>query len=778
MTMASFARSFCTLLVISHVASSLAPKPKVLIHRAHKTPNLKLTPGSNNVIGHEPIKNAPEHLASSAAIEYQKQFHILTKYAMYWENLLLEEYRENVEELKHRRRTWTRSRLESSGMSIFSAAAEPDSELYGEKIVRVNKFDDNCNFSDKFSKGEVLQITPEASFRGKDPIPKEGIVTDVGKHWMTLGVGSSWPLGLFEMRKHAGKYLVRIDRSAPVSPLRAQQSALEKLRKGAAGDAATLLARMFYLDDDELMEGAKDSSASSESAPEHFADDDLEGQIINALESAISSTSLEPNLSQKEAVIYALSRKIGLIRGPPGTGKTRVAALLISTALKMNLKQPSIEGESQHPRILAVTHSNNAADVLVEALLQLNVPAVRSGRPASVSPSVQHRTILAIAENDKEVIRLRQKASDASLDRHTRQAAAFDAKGYTNDLQNIIARTAPVVVTSCIGAQQLTSSIAMDDQKKESIFPIVVLDEAAQTTEPALICALAAAKASQLICVGDTQQLPPTVGTENAELRNTLGVSPMERLLKNGVTEFTLKEQYRMPAALLLHPNQYFYNGLVQCAIKGGTASRTPPKGFPWPSPSEPLAFLSVGNDSELSHNFGSKSNPMEVEVIIDIIRDIVAAGEVQANKIAVITPYSKQVQLLQTELNSVGYMYASKTSEVKVGTVDSFQGQETDLVIFSAVRSNVLKELGFLRDKRRLNVAITRAKRGLIIVGDPTVLKTCRHWSALLDSCTSRNCVISRQDYHNHNAVKAVHKKRNTTNLELDLDDEFFGLF
>ncbi len=187
--------------------------------------------------------------------------------------------------------------------------------------MRVNKFDENYNFSDKFSKGEVLQITPEASFRGKDPVPKEGIVTDVGKSWMTLGVGSSWPLGLFEMRKHAGKYLVRIDRTAPVSPLRAQQNALEKLRKGAAGEAAILLAQMFYVDDDEFTEVTSDFLASSKSAPEHFASDDLEIQISEALETAISSTSLEPNLSQKEAVIYALRRKIGLIRGPPGTGK-------------------------------------------------------------------------------------------------------------------------------------------------------------------------------------------------------------------------------------------------------------------------------------------------------------------------------------------------------------------------------------------------------------------------------------------------------------------------
>ena len=86
----------------------------------------------------------------------------------------------------------------------------------------------------------------------------------------------------------------------------------------------------------------------------------------------------------------------------------------------------------------------------------------------------------------------------------------------------------------------------------------------------------------------------------------------------------------------------------------------------------------------------------------------------------------------------------------MKVGTVDSYQGQETDLVIFSGVRSNLMKELGFLRDSRRLNVAITRAKRGLIVVGDPTVLRTCKHWSALLDSCSDRGCTMTQREYNN----------------------------
>ena len=236
--------------------------------------------------------------------------------------------------------------------------------------------------------------------------------------------------------------------------------------------------------------------------------------------------------------------------------------------LKQQQKEDSEDNDNivdvaRSPRVLAVTHSNGAADVLLQVLLQMNVPAVRAGRPASVSPSVQHRTIAALSEKIPAVVELRRQAGDVSLDSETRQSAIYEAKEYMNDAQSVIARSAQVVVASCIGAQQLLTTVGGD--KEDSVFDIVVLDEAAQTTEPALICALAASNACQLVLVGDTMQLPPTVTTQDVELRKTIGISPMERLLKNGIDEFVLKEQYRMPQALLHHPNTYFYGSVVKC---------------------------------------------------------------------------------------------------------------------------------------------------------------------------------------------------------------------
>ena len=136
----------------------------------------------------------------------------------------------------------------------------------------------------------------------------------------------------------------------------------------------------------------------------------------------------------------------------------------------------------------------------------------------------------------------------------------------------------------------------------------------------------------------------------------------------------------------------------------------------------------------EVAHDFGGRSNPVEAERVAEIVERLIPDN----SEIAVISPYSKQVQLIRAELHN------RRIKGVKVGTVDSFQGQETDIVVFSAVRSNSLNEIGFLRDPRRLCVALTRARRGLILLGDPRVLQTSRHWEALLDSCRKRGCLVN----------------------------------
>ena len=177
-----------------------------------------------------------------------------------------------------------------------------------------------------------------------------------------------------------------------------------------------------------------------------------------------------------------------------------------------------------------------------------------------------------------EVKELRAQARNASLAPHARSAASWQLRQRHEEVCQLMLGGAGVVVASCVGAHQLVEAGAAD-------FPLVVLDEGSQATEPALVTALAAARASQLVIVGDTRQLPPTVTSADAGLRRSLGRSPMARLEELGVAQRTLNVQYRMPPALLEHPSRHFYDSLVRCA-DDAPAPRPPPSCLLYTSPS------------------------------------------------------------------------------------------------------------------------------------------------------------------------------------------------
>jgi len=668
-------------------------------------------------------------------------------YAVFFEDLLTQEHREVTSELRARRANWSRERLEDAGMAVLDATAEPETELYGEKVVRITKRGDETNFRDRFSTGDVL-VMSRSSWRRRNArfVPRECCVVDVFNDSMTLSVGPVWPAGLWEERRRPGSYVVRLDRTAPQAALLAQRKSLQLVRKGEAGSVSAFLADSFFME--------KEASRELASAvPFRFTngayvggvlESDLHEAISKALNAAEEATArFTPNPSQAEAIKWALSRRVSLIRGPPGTGKTRVAALLIATSLRLRGTRIELDGEvGPVPKVLAVAHSNGAADVLLEALLAVGVPAIRAGRPATVSPAARKRTILAMTQTHPEVVALMKQARDASLPGNLRSHAAAELRRVSDEVRHTIARSAPVVVASCIGAHQLLK----DGMSLRDKFPLVVLDEASQTTEPALICALAAAKAEQVVMVGDTKQLPPTVASGMTELRTTLGMSPMARLETGGVNERTLRTQYRMHPFLLEFPSAYFYKGVVKSSEELQSSElRELPAGFPWHERKDgsylPLAFVHIGGDLEMTHDFSGKSNPKEAELVVTIVMDLLGGGDVEPEQIAVISPYSRQVDKIR------GGLGARNIRNVKVGTVDSFQGQEKEIVVLSGTRSNTVGDVGFLRDPRRLCVAVTRAKRGLIVVGDQSTLRNSKHWAALLNSCLNRGCIIDAKE-------------------------------
>lgn len=244
------------------------------------------------------------------------------EYSSFWENLLLQEHQEMVHDFRERRQHWSRSRLEESGMSIFGATAEPDSELFGEKIVRIHK-PGLLFWNDKFTRGDVLLMILN------DETSRDALVVQVGKDWMNVAVGATWPAGLWESRKQGASSsctTVRLDRTAPHAPLRAQQMALDLVRRGKGGESAALMASMHYYctssttgvrheeDKDLILKVA----AEIPSRLSHLGSAVLKDTIKSALAKTKRATTFQPNKSQEEAIIWALQRKSSLVQGPAG----------------------------------------------------------------------------------------------------------------------------------------------------------------------------------------------------------------------------------------------------------------------------------------------------------------------------------------------------------------------------------------------------------------------------------------------------------------------------
>jgi ATP-dependent RNA/DNA helicase IGHMBP2 len=423
------------------------------------------------------------------------------------------------------------------------------------------------------------------------------------------------------------------------------------------------------------------------------------------------------NGSQIEAIRFALSAKdVAIIHGPPGTGKTRTLAELV--------RQAVARGE----RVLACAPSNLGVDNLMERLLAAGLNAVRLGHPARVLPSLQVSTLDALVDRHPEVRAARKLVREASAlfrkaDRFTRakpepgakRAMRQEARALLGDARKSEDRAVESVLNS---AQVLCATLTglSDELLGGRVFDLVVIDEAGQGTEPAACIALLRGK--RVVLAGDHCQLPPTVLSPDAA-RGGLGVSLMERLLAAHGPSLArmLKVQYRMQQDIMTFSSREFYNAelVADESVRGHLLTD-----LPGVSATEmtrtPATFFDTagaGYDEEAEDDGESRRNAQEADLVVRFVRELLQAG-LRGPQIAVITPYSGQVRLLRERLSEPG---------LEIDSVDGFQGREKEAIVISLVRSNPQGEVGFLSDSRRLNVALTRARRKLIVVGDSATL-------------------------------------------------------
>lgn len=426
------------------------------------------------------------------------------------------------------------------------------------------------------------------------------------------------------------------------------------------------------------------------------------------------------NSSQSKAVEHVLQRPLSLIQGPPGTGKTVTSASIVYHLSKI-----------RKDRILVCAPSNIAVDHLAAKLRDLGLKVVRltaksrEDVESSVSNLALHNLVARGAKGElKKLLKLKEEAGELS---------AKDTKRFIDLVRRTerdILEQADVVCCTCVGA---------GDRRLEMKFRTVLIDESTQASEPECLIPIVKG-AKQVILVGDHQQLGPVIlerKASDAGLKQSL----FERLISLGHVPIRLEVQYRMNPFLSEFPSNMFYEGSLQNGVteeQRTLANST----FPWPISGIPMMFWANYGTEEMSANGTSYLNRTEAMNCERIITRLFRDG-IKPEQIGVITPYEGQRAYVLQYMQMNGAMDKELYSNVEVASVDAFQGREKDFIILSCVRANEQQVIGFLRDPRRLNVGLTRARYGLIILGNPRSLARNTLWNHLLLHFRQKGCLV-----------------------------------
>jgi regulator of nonsense transcripts 1 len=441
-------------------------------------------------------------------------------------------------------------------------------------------------------------------------------------------------------------------------------------------------------------------------------------QVItgNKMPTRLSAPGLpDLNPSQETAVRAVLGSPLSLIQGPPGTGKTVTSATIVYHLAKTSKGQ-----------VLVCAPSNIAVDQLAEKIAQTGLKVVRvvaKSREALPGSSVEHLTLHYQVRHidDREeselnkLIRLRDDVGDLN-DRDDRRLRALKRVA-----ERELLSAAEVICTTCVSAG--------DPRLAAFRFRSVLMDEATQATEPeAMIPIVHGCK--QLVFVGDHCQLGPVITDKRAAAAG-LGQSMFERLIALGIRPIRLVVQYRMHPAMSEFPSNTFYEGSLQNGVTADDR-KTSKEEFPWINPDCPIMFWNQQGIEEVSASGTSFLNRIEAQAIERSVTHFMRAG-VDPDRIGVITPYEGQRAYVVSHFARAGSLRQDLYREIEVASVDSFQGREKDYIILSCVRSNENQGVGFIADPRRLVVALTRARYGIIIIGNAKVLARQSLWASLL---------------------------------------------
>jgi ATP-dependent RNA/DNA helicase IGHMBP2 len=424
---------------------------------------------------------------------------------------------------------------------------------------------------------------------------------------------------------------------------------------------------------------------------------------------AVSFTNRQLNASQQKAVAaIAANENICIVHGPPGTGKT--------TTLIEGIGQLVKAGE----KVLVAAPSNTAVDNIVKGLIRQNISVLRVGNSSKVDEAIFMHTPegrLSGGKQQKEIKQLKIRAEEfrkmalkykkrfGKAEREQRNLLFKEVKNIRAEIKKMQAYNEEKLYTEA--SVIAGTPVGLYDAKLNHLrFHTLVIDEAGQCIEPLAWCIFPLAEKYTL--AGDHWQLPPTVLSHEAA-RMGLNISILETAIGTMQAVFLLNTQYRMRAAIAGFSSSYFYQGLLQTAaslVNTGTH----------------ISFIDTAGSgfNEIRGNDGvSLQNKGELQ----LVQKLMDTAAIDPLKTAFISPYSGQVAAARDVLPAA----------MRISTIDSFQGQEKESIILSLVRSNDDGDIGFLKDYRRMNVAITRAKEQLYIIGDSATIGADPFYNLLL---------------------------------------------
>jgi ATP-dependent RNA/DNA helicase IGHMBP2 len=439
------------------------------------------------------------------------------------------------------------------------------------------------------------------------------------------------------------------------------------------------------------------------------------------------------NASQQLAVEKILSaNEIAVVHGPPGTGKTTTVVQAVKALF-----------EKDQQKILVVAPSNAAVDLLSEKLAEAGLSVLRVGNPARVSERLNDLTLdskMSGHSRMKEIRNLKKQANEyknmahkykrqfGKSERDQRKALFDEAHRIMKEvasseqyiIDDVLSRT-QVVTATPVGANHYTV--------RNLRYSTVVIDEAGQALEPA--CWIPILKGEKVVLAGDHFQLSPTIKSDEAA-KGGLATTLLEKIaVLHPEAVVLLEEQYRMHESIMGFSSNVFYSGRLRAheSVKDRLLFAN----------DLPVTFIDTagcGFDEQLDGT--SSTNPEESAFLfghlVQLVHDLEKHGYTNDNfpSVAIISPYKQQIAVLAAQLKDA-HDLQTYASHISVNTIDSFQGQERDIVYISMTRSNTEGSIGFLSDVRRMNVAMTRARKKLVVIGDSATLSVLPFYSSFI---------------------------------------------